>query len=364
MAVATNRNSRRTAMILGATGLASAGLFGVKSAFAINPLDIIPDYANVTPRTVMITGANTGIGRAAAEQLCTAGHSVIVVCRTIVKAQKTIEEIKATFGDKVTGNLIPLECDVSDLDSVRRLVRDFRDLNLPLNVLVANAGISLNAQEKGDEFTQRSKDGFELTIATNYLGHFLLTNLLLPDLEKSGSDSRIVITGSEVHDPSSPGGSVGPGATLGDLSGLKSKAPMVDGGPYDADKAYKDSNHVFMLELQRRLKAKGVTVTANSFGPGLITRSAFFKNQNGLFSRLFDFATNDIFHVAETVDFGGACLSYMALSKDLEGKGGLWLNAVQPGKPVFEQLQPSIEARDTKKAKMLYDMSLEAVGLA
>lgn len=67
-------------------------------------------------------------------------------------------------------------------------------------------------------------------------------------------------------------------------------------------------NVLFAQELQRRLAARGSGVTVNAFGPGLITRTGFFRNQQPLFVRVFDFATNELFHVAETVDGGGDCL--------------------------------------------------------
>ena len=75
---------------------------------------------------------------------------------------------------------------------------------------------------------------------------------------------------------------------------------------------------LFARELERRLQAAGSPVQVNSFGPGLITRTGFFRYQNKFFVRLFDFATNEIFHVAETVDGGGDCLVYMVTAPELE----------------------------------------------
>jgi len=347
-------------------GIAAVAPLAFLKAQAVNPVEYMNGlYGELKPKNVMITGANSGIGRSAVEDLVSHGHTVYVVCRTLEKAQKVKEEICSSQGLEVAPRIVPLECDLADLTSVRKFVSDFHSQDYPLDVLVANAGLSLNANEKGDDKIVRTNDGFELTVGTNYLGHFLLVNLLLGDLEKRPG-SRVVITGSEVHDPSSPGGSVGPGASLGNLSGLESKAGMVDGGSYDADKAYKDSklcDVMFALELNRRLNSKGSSVTVNAFGPGLITRSGFFRNQNPLFAKLFDVAVVDIFRVAETVEFGGACMTYMALSPELDGKGGLWLNAVKPGAPVFEELEPSVEARDKEKAKLLFDTSSRLVGL-
>ena len=92
----------------------------------------------------------------------------------------------------------------------------------------------------GNKEVLRTADGFEITVGTNHLGHFLLANLLLPQVKAAGSSARVVVTASEVHDPASPGGSVGNGATLGDLSGLEQHPNgdfvMIDGGAYDADK--------------------------------------------------------------------------------------------------------------------------------
>lgn len=105
---------------------------------------------------------------------------------------------------------------------------------------------------------------------------------------------RIVVTASEVHDPQSPGGKQGEKATLGDLTGLERDGrffEMVDGNPFNADKAYKDSklcNVLFTRELQRRLDANPATsgIVANCFSPGLIVSTGLFRDQNPLFVKV------------------------------------------------------------------------------
>lgn len=167
------------------------------------------------------------------------------------------------------------ECDLADLSSVRGFASAWLASGAPLDVLVCNGGL----QYSGDNAVRRTKDGFEITVGTNHLGHFLLTNLLLDAVELSAGPGKIVVTASEVHNPESPGGSVGPAAGLGDLRGLATNGAafeMIDGSEYNADKAYKDSklcNVLFTLELQRRLAARGSAVTVNCYGPGLITRT-------------------------------------------------------------------------------------------
>ena len=182
------------------------------------------------------------------------------------------------------------------------------------------------------------------------------------------------MTSSEVHDPSSPGGSVGKGATLGDLSGMERDGKafeMISGEEFDADKAYKDSklcNMLFAYELERRLEAAGSKITVNSVGPGLITRTGLFRHQPVLFVKAFDIATNDIFKVAETVDGGGNCLVYMLTDETLDGVGGTYFNnKLSPGTPptghAFVQTPSSAESNRADEAAKLWSLSESLVGL-
>ena len=303
--------------------------------------------------------ANSGIGMDAAGKLAAQGHTVTLACRTLAKAQAAAQALAAASAAPL--RLRPAECDLSSLASVRAFAASAAG---PVDVLVANAGL----QYTGDAAVHRTADGFEETVGVNHLGHFLLLNLLLPKMEPSAG--RIVVTASEVHDPASPGGAVGPGATLGALEGLAAgpSFKMVDGGPFDAEKAYKDSklcNVLVARELAARLRASGSGVTCNAFGPGLITRTGFFRNQNPLFVGLFDFAANDLLHFAETVGGGGDCLVYMATSPALEGASGLFYNnnLAGFGGHAFGLTEPSAEARDAEEGRRLWDASARLVGL-
>ena len=173
---------------------------------------------------------------------------------------------------------------------------------------------------------------------------------------------------------------------------------MFDGYNFDGAKAYKDSKLCLMMTsnlLHDKYQKQNSQITVNAFGPGLITRTGtyfpittfrlcdcpyetdtfgfigpgFFRYQNPLFVKLFDFATNDIFHVAETVDGGGDCLVYMATSSDLEGKTGLYYNnGIAPGEGKtghrFEVSSVSTEATNDAEAKTLWRYSEQFVGLA
>lgn len=136
-----------------------------------------------------------------------------------------------------------------------------------------------------------------------------------------------MLTGSPVHDPTSGGGDVGSKASLGTLAGLAAgpSFEMADGGPYDPDKAYKDSKLCNLLTLgdaARRLEPKGITV--NAFSPGLIADpKGFFRNQNPTFAAAFN-RISQLAGVAETNEFGGSALAYMGVDPALDGVTGAW----------------------------------------
>eukprot|EP00242_Pyramimonas_sp_CCMP2087_P018319 CAMPEP_0198200750 /NCGR_PEP_ID=MMETSP1445-20131203/3701_1 /TAXON_ID=36898 /ORGANISM="Pyramimonas sp., Strain CCMP2087" /LENGTH=431 /DNA_ID=CAMNT_0043870895 /DNA_START=74 /DNA_END=1369 /DNA_ORIENTATION=+ len=360
--------SRRT-VLQGSVSAGLACLLGDLSSIT-SPAYALEDVPlTSSPKNIIITGSNSGIGLSGALRLAAEGNNVFLACRTLAKAQSAKAEIETELAKQGrTGQITPLECDMASLASVRQFAADWKASGVPIDVLVCNAGV----QFSGEKSPRRTADGFELTVGTNHLGHFLLTNLLLENLERTPG-ARVVITASEVHDPASSGGQVGSPAGLGDLSGFATKGAlfdMVNGSEFDSDKAYKDSklcNVLFAEELQRRLTAKGSAVTVNAFGPGLITRTNFFRYQNPIFVKLFDFATNEIFHVAETVEGGGKCLAFMATDRSLDGKGGLYYNnnidfSVK-GNHAFIEFDPSEEARNPSEATALWTASAALVGL-
>lgn len=188
------------------------------------------------------------------------------------------------------------------------------------------------------------------------------------------SDGKIVITASGVHDPDSPGGAQGVPATLGDLKGLEMEGrhcEMIDGNPFNADKAYKDSklcNVLFSRELQRRLEAQEATqnITANCFNPGLIVGTGLFRDQNPVFTRIFDFAATDLLKVGENPEWGGGCLAYMV--NQVADRGTFYSSA--PGSSKFGNAAygnqftvttVSKEAQDDAKATRLWELTEKAL---
>ncbi|WP_394833376.1 SDR family NAD(P)-dependent oxidoreductase [Pendulispora rubella] len=143
--------------------------------------------SSLVGRHVLITGANTGIGRATTEELARRGARLYLACRSKDKTQSVIDTIRRNTPE---AQLRFLPLDLGDLDSVRRCASEFLALDAPLHVLVNNAGL---AGQRGT-----TKQGFELAFGTNYLGHFLLTQLLLPRLRAS-APARIVHVASDSH---------------------------------------------------------------------------------------------------------------------------------------------------------------------
>jgi len=138
-------------------------------------------------QVALITGGNVGIGRITAIELAKKGFTVIIAGRSLERTQPVLDHIKSLKVDK-EAMFLPL--DLASLQSVRNCAQLFLQLNLPLHLLVNNAGV---AGSRG-----LTKDGFELTFGINHLGHFLLTQLLLDKMQSSGL-SRVVTVSSRAH---------------------------------------------------------------------------------------------------------------------------------------------------------------------
>lgn len=141
----------------------------------------------MTDTVAVVTGSNTGIGRATAQELARHGASVVLACRSEAKSLPVVEAIRAATGNEQV-EFLPL--DLGDFESVRAAARTLLDRDRRLNLLVNNAGV---AGQRG-----ATKSGFEMTFGINHVGHFLFTSLLLDRLDSSGP-SRIVNVSSGNH---------------------------------------------------------------------------------------------------------------------------------------------------------------------
>ncbi|KAJ9182871.1 hypothetical protein P3X46_006817 [Hevea brasiliensis] len=238
--------------------------------------------------SVVITGASSGLGLATAKALAETGKwHVIMACRDFLKAERA-----AKSAGIAKENYTIMHLDLASLDSVRQFVDNFRRSGRPLDVLVCNAAVYLPTA-KDPTFTA---EGFELSVGTNHLGHFLLSRLLLDDLNKSDYPSkRLIIVGSITGNTNTLAGNVPPKANLGDLRGLAgglnglNSSSMIDGGEFDGAKAYKDSkvcNMLTMQEFHRRFHEETGIAFASLY-PGCIATTGLFREHIPLFRLLF-----------------------------------------------------------------------------
>lgn len=194
-------------------------------------------------KTVIVTGANSGIGFGAAKELALAGAHVVFACRTESKARAAIDEIEEL--GEVSVEFIPL--DLSRLRSVREFVDAFTQQHRKLDLLINNAGVMIPPYTK-------TADGFELQFGTNHLGHFALTGLLLDHLERAKA-ARVVSVSSVAHR----------------VGRINFDDPNWNNRRYQAFPAYAQSklaNLLFTFELQRRLDATKASTIATAAHPG------------------------------------------------------------------------------------------------
>lgn len=312
--------------------------------------------------TVVITGASSGVGLYAAKAFTQRGWHVVMACRDIAKAEKAAQSVGMPR-DSYTVMLI----DLASLESVRQFVKNFRVSAKPLDALVCNAAIYMPLLKE----PLRSPEGYELNMATNHLGHFLLCSLLLDDLKhSSAAKPKLVILGTVTHNPDELGGKIPPRPDLGDLRGFAEgfKAPisMIDGKKFEPVKAYKDSkvcNVLTMRELHRRYH-DSTGITFSSLYPGCVADTPLFRNHYPLFQKIFPWFQKNITGGYVSQELAGERVAIVVADPAYEQSGAYWSwgnRQKKDGKSFVQQVSP--QARDDEKAKRLWDLSAKLVGL-
>ncbi|MFM7528694.1 MAG: protochlorophyllide reductase, partial [Nodosilinea sp.] len=262
-----------------------------------------------------------------------------------------------------------IHLDLASLASVRQFVQEFRASGRSLTSLVCNAAVYYPL-EKAPIY---SEDGYEISVATNHLGHFLLCNLLLEDLKASPTqDRRLVILGTVTANPKELGGKIPIPAPpdLGNLEGFEAgfKAPvaMINGKPFKSGKAYKDSklcNVLTMRELHRRYHDQ-TGITFSSLYPGCVADTPLFRHHFKAFQTIFPWFQKNVTGGYVTQQLAGERVAAVVADPDL-GESGIywsWGNRQKPGRRSFAQ-EVSNEAQDDVKARKLWDLSTKLVGL-
>jgi NAD(P)-dependent dehydrogenase (short-subunit alcohol dehydrogenase family) len=216
--------------------------------------DDIPHQAG---KLAIVTGANSGIGYHTALELARKGATVILACRNPAKAEDALSRLKAA-APGARAELAAL--DLSDLKSVRAFAAAFLSRGLALDLLINNAGIMAPLTRK------TAPDGFELQMATNHYGHFLLTSLLLPALKRAPAP-RVVTVASIAHRRAR--------INFDDLESARSYSPFASYGQT------KLANLLFAFEFQRRLDKAGVKLLSIAAHPGVAMTSIVVNGLGG-----------------------------------------------------------------------------------
>jgi NAD(P)-dependent dehydrogenase (short-subunit alcohol dehydrogenase family) len=275
-------------------------------------------------KTCLITGGNSGIGKATALGLAKLGTTVVIVSRDKDKGEAALLEIRTRSGNK---DIDAMVADLSSQDSVRELAHDFKARYKKLHVLINNAGIFLPKRVP-------TVDGLETTFATNHLGHFLLTNLVL-DVLKASAPSRIVNVTSAAHYRTE--------MNFEDLQGEKKYSG------YHAYGQSKLANVLFTYHLAKQLE--GSRVTVNCLHPGLV-RTGFGRDQRGLMSIAYQIGGP--FMISS--DKAARAVIYLSTSPELERVTGKYYSR---GK----EKRSSTKSYDAASAERLWKVSAELTKL-
>ncbi len=313
--------------------------------------------------TVVITGASSGVGLYATKALTKKGWHVVMACRDVRKAGEAAQALGIP-----QDSYSIMQIDLGNLESVRRFSREFTASGRLLGALLCNAAVYMPLLKE----PLRSPEGYELTMTTNHLGHFLLCNLMLEDLKKSPfTDKRLVILGTVTHNPDEPGGKVYPRPDLGNFegfeAGFKEPISMADGKKFEPVKAYKDSkvcNVLTMLELHRRYHdSTGITFT--SLYPGCVADTPLFRNHYRLFQKLFPLFQKYITKGYVSQELAGERVASVIADPEFKQSGAYWSwgNRNSQERQAFVQ-RVSPQARDDERARRMWETSANLVGIA
>jgi protochlorophyllide reductase len=318
---------------------------------------------DVTP-TVIVTGASSGIGLYATKALVDRGWQVIMACRDLAKAKA------AADGLGIAPDHILLEhIDLGSQASVRDFAARFAASGLPLHAMVCNAAVYLPLLKE----PARSPEGYEISVATNHFGHFLLSHLLLPRLEPlNGAAPRLIKLGTVTANSEEFGGKVpipAP-ADLGDLQGLEAgfKAPvaMIDGKAFKPGKAYKDSklcNMIMNREFHRRYHGE-TGVVFNTLYPGCVAETGLFRYAPKLFQRVFPWFQKNVTKGYVSQPLAGERVADVVVDPAFAQSGVHWSwgnRQRADARPFAQALSP--KANNASRASRLWDISMRMVGL-
>jgi hypothetical protein len=297
------------------------------------------DIPDLSGKTIVVTGGNSGLGFEAARWLVGKRAHVVLACRDLRKARETAESLVSEHPD---ASVEAMKLDMADLRSVRRFVDEFRDEHRALHVLCNNAGVMALPR-------RTTADGFELQFGTNHLGHFALTGLLL-DLLLATPGARVVTVSSSAHRLGR--------VRFDDLHGERSY------GKWAAYAQSKLANLLFAFELNRRARAAGADLTSVGCHPGYAATNLQFAGPRMEGSFVMETLAALLNRVlAQSAEMGALPILYAATASGVRGG-----DCIGPDGPAEawghpKKVSPAARARDRETACTLWRVSEELTGV-
>jgi len=284
-------------------------------------------------KTVIVTGANTGIGKETARVFAKMGAFVVLGCRSLERGGTALTEIQTQVPN---AQVTLLQLDLGSLKSIRTFVSEFERLNRPLDILLCNAGVMATPYSK-------TEDGFELQFGTNHLGHFYLTNLLWNKLVEAAPHARVVVISSSGH-----------------------RSQCVDFDDLGADKLYKGyfgewkaygqsktANILFAVELNRRMREENVGLAVSLHPGGIYTELS--RNVSFVYGQILSWGC---YFLAKSIPQGAATSVYCCSAPEIQQQnlGGKYFSDSNEALPLPYAVDPEI-------AKRLWNVSQQMVKL-
>ena len=286
--------------------------------------------ARLDGKVAVVTGANTGIGKETARDLVKRGAEVHVLCRDKEKAEAMRSEIKNETGREVFVH----QLDLASLDSVRECTAQLRKSLEKIDILINNAGVATCPE-------WRTVEGSELQFGTNHVGHFLLTNELLPLLRKAGK-ARVVVVSSSAH-------------AMGtmDFEDLNWRTR-----PYDSMGAYGQSklaNILFAKELARRETQLGSGVTVYAVHPGVV-KTDLIRHFREKFGVVVFYVAKIFTWINKTAESGAQTSICCAVDQELENQTGKYYKDCK-------EVENSPDGDNMEDARRLWEVTMEMVNM-
>ena len=272
-------------------------------------------------KTIIVTGSNSGIGKEAALNLAKSGHRILMLCRDSEKSEQVFKKILTQSGNE---NVFLIPVDLSDPLSIRVAVEKVKSQYQKIDVLVNNAGVYKVKR-------QETASGVEMTFAVNFLAPFMLSQMLLENLEASGN-ARIINVVSELY----KSGSI-------DFDNLMSKTGYKAGNAYANSKL---ASVLYTVELAKGTRDKGITV--NALHPGVLATNSFRDYPNFIMKIVNLFLENP--------KKGGERITYLAISDEVKEISGRYFYKTEERKIV-------ISAQESGKIEKLVQIAKELTGL-